>query len=60
MASVLFVIALLTMNDGAVRAAFLDWDQIKASFPAVLRAFRTNISLFVVTELIDPPHERPA
>jgi len=50
--AVVFVILLLTMNGGAVRSAFFNWDAIRSSFPDVLRGFRTNISLFVVTEII--------
>ncbi len=49
---VVFIVLLLTMNGGAVRSAFFDWSAIWASLPDVLRGFRTNISLFVVTEII--------
>ncbi len=51
-AAIVFIVLLLTMNNGAVRSAFFNWDEIKASFPAVLRGFKTNISLFMVTEAI--------
>jgi polar amino acid transport system permease protein len=50
--AVVFIVLLLTMNGGAVRSAFFNFSEIKDSFPAVLRAFKTNISLFVVTEII--------
>jgi polar amino acid transport system permease protein len=49
---ILFVVVLLTNNNGAVRQTFLDWDNIKRTWPAVFRAFKTNISLFMVTEAI--------
>jgi phosphate ABC transporter permease subunit PstA len=50
--AIVFIILLLTMNGGAVRSAFFNWSEIKESFPAVLEGFKTNISLFMVTEVI--------
>jgi polar amino acid transport system permease protein len=50
--AVVFVVLLLTLNGGAVRGAFFNWSAIWDSLPDVLRGFRTNISLFMVTEAI--------
>jgi polar amino acid transport system permease protein len=52
LAVVLFVVLLVTNNDGAVRKTFLDPENIRETWPAVFRAFRTNIALFMVTEVI--------
>jgi polar amino acid transport system permease protein len=48
--SVLFVVALLTLNGGAVRHAFLDMSRIH--FGDVAKAFKTNISAFMLTEVL--------
>jgi polar amino acid transport system permease protein len=48
--AVVFVVLLLTLNGGAARHAFVDFS--KFHFAEVLRGFGTNISLFMVTEVI--------
>lgn len=46
----LFVVVLLTNNGGAVRHAFIDFSQFH--FADVVDGFKTNVSLFMVTEVI--------
>ena len=48
--ALLFVFALLTMNGGAVRHAFFSGDDFH--FVDVVKAFKTNISAFMVTEVL--------
>ena len=45
----LFVVALLTLNGGAVRHAFFSGDNLH--FVEILKAFKTNISAFMLTEV---------
>ena len=48
--SALFVVALLTLNGGAVRHAFFSISDLH--FGDVAKAFKTNISSFMVTEVL--------
>jgi polar amino acid transport system permease protein len=50
--AIAFFIVLLTNNNGAVRQGFFSGRILWESAPAVLKGFKTNVSLFVITEII--------
>jgi polar amino acid transport system permease protein len=51
-AAIAFLVVLLTNNHGAVRDGFFNGRILWDSAPAVVKGFKTNVSLFVLTELI--------
>jgi polar amino acid transport system permease protein len=49
---VLFIVVVLTANDGAVRTVFLSWDMVTLTFGGILRALMLNVQIAVVSMLI--------
>lgn len=47
-----FFIALLTANGGGVRRAFFDVGKMRDFWPALVKGFRYNVSLFLVAEVL--------
>ena len=41
-----------------VKKTFFDWDVFKASFPEIARAFKLNVKIFCIAEVLDPRRSR--
>ncbi len=49
---ILFIVIVLTANDGAVRSVFLSWDMVTQTFGGILKALLLNVQIAVIAMLI--------